>query len=491
MLNTWDIFDTLIARRCISPINVFKIMEQATQMTGLTDARIAAESNLINRGENYTLDDIYNELNNISELTKSSCQILKEIECQVEIEQAIPITENILKVKSGDILISDMYLPEEIIRKMLEKCGLIVSVEIVITFAGKSSGRVWRQLVEQNQSVFHIGDNEISDVKKAREFGLDSHLTLLNQTTDIENYFLDKDFEFAAYLREIRLKNPYHEEIKRQYWQAFTMNIGILIILVQLIDELQKNCGFEYLGFCGRDTYYLWHLYKKFKEDKNEKPPASDYLHYSRRLVHTSKAEMGEYFATKIKNRKALMIDLCGTGAHLHILRTDCQLNYSILLCYLVDPRIALEKYKDARIPKEYLSIKSTVKENFVYSGGDFYFDLQKNSWDARVEILNRATHNTPIKLQNIKIDGKIIPKIIFSGANDTEYLELLENALQCVLGSKIIWGGGENLNDKLENLKNMLSIFSESSKGLAYNTEQLVSNFIDKKYSFFKPEES
>ena len=194
MLKTWDIFDTLIARRCIASVNVFKIMEQVTKIAGFTNVRLFAERNLINRGENYTLDDIYKEFLNITDATPQLCDNLKKLECDTEIEQAIPITENILQVKSGDILISDMYLPEKIIRKMLEKCGLIVPVEIVITSNGKSSGRIWKQIAAQNQFVFHIGDNEISDIKNPRDVGFDSVLTTLSRPNTFENFLLKKDF---------------------------------------------------------------------------------------------------------------------------------------------------------------------------------------------------------------------------------------------------------------------------------------------------------
>ena len=50
MLKTWDIFDTLIARRCISPQNIFQIVEQAGKVHGFVQSRLLAERNLFTGG---------------------------------------------------------------------------------------------------------------------------------------------------------------------------------------------------------------------------------------------------------------------------------------------------------------------------------------------------------------------------------------------------------------------------------------------------------
>ena len=321
MLKSWDIFDTLIARRCIHPHNIFRIIEQVTKLKNFTALRITAEQNLVKRGVNYNFDDIYKEFGKITNSPEKLCEELKALEIKVELDQCIPITENLRQVKAGDILISDMYLPEKIIRRMLDKAGLFAPVEILITSGGKASGKVWKEFADQGQFLFHIGDNVEVDVQKPRQYGFDSALTTLSNPNVFERWLMQRDFQFGAYLREIRLRNPFTEEIKRTYWTLFTINIGILIILVQLIDELQKKHGFEYLGFCGRDTYYLWMLYKKYKEDIGEEPPDNDYLYYSRKLVYYSRQDAIKYFHEKIDGRKALMIDLIGTGTNLHYLR--------------------------------------------------------------------------------------------------------------------------------------------------------------------------
>lgn len=436
MIKSWDIFDTLIARRCVFPQAVFQIVEQATNSIGFVQARIESERNASRRG-NYNLDDIYEEFQLLTNTTKNICDTLKKLECDVEFDQSIPITENIRQVKSGDILISDMYLPETFIRRLLNKAGLLVPVEIVITSNGKSSGRIWRQLAEQKKIVFHIGDNFESDIKNPRFAGFESALTVLSNLTAVEQYILQKDFNFGAYIREIRLRNPFSEEIKRLYWQLFTINIGILILLVQQIDALQKKCGFEYLGFCGRDTHYLRLLYEKYKLERGEAPTPNDYLYYSRKLVRNSGEDLAKYFSAKINNRKALMIDLIGTGVHLNILRKKYALNYSILISVHNNEETAKRIYPN--LYESRIWLPSTKQDNNV--NADFFIiELEENlNINDSIEALNRAIHNSPVRLKTLNIGEKILPKVIFSENNDTENFDVLENCLYEVLNSRLV----------------------------------------------------
>ena len=101
MIKTWDIFDTLIARRCVHPHNIFRIVEQVTKLKNFTALRITAEQNLVKRGVTYNFDDIYKEFGKITNAPEKLCDELKALEIKVELDQCIPITENLRQVKSG------------------------------------------------------------------------------------------------------------------------------------------------------------------------------------------------------------------------------------------------------------------------------------------------------------------------------------------------------------------------------------------------------
>ena len=487
MIRTWDIFDTLIARRCINPQNVFQIVEQISKVKGFKDVRISAEQDLIKKRLSYNFDDIYDNMSKIAKVPPELIEKLKKLEIDVEMDQVIPITENLNQVKSGDVLISDMYLPEEIIRRMLDKVGLFVPVELIVTSDGKASGKVWRQFKDQKIYLFHTGDNEILDVKNSRQYDFDSSWTMLNRLNQFENILIEKgfDFDFVAYIRELRLKNPFKEEIKRIYWELFLINITMLILFIKLIDHIQKKYEFNYLGFCGRDTYYMYKIYKEYKNSMNESIVDSDYLYYSRKLVNNSENDISKYFHSKIQNKKALLVDLHGSGNHLNKLRDLVKCNYSIVICEWIGYNAASKYYPGMQCSKKWINVKDIVNQKIEENLNFSLIDLENENLPKfdNLELLNRATHNSPIKMKSIKIEDKIIPEVIFSKVNDTENLDVFETCMKEILREKIKFPIIEDIPQILSSLRYILPYFNNyANKFLLkgqHNMQESIDNFL------------
>ena len=140
-VNSFDVFDTLIARRCIHPHIVFADLEAANGITGFARHRIEAEQAVT--GPQMTLDHIYAELGRRLGLTNQATAEHRRAEIDAELAQVIPINENLARVNHGDLLLSDMYLPEPVIRSLLEKAGLDRRVGLIVSADGKRSGRIW------------------------------------------------------------------------------------------------------------------------------------------------------------------------------------------------------------------------------------------------------------------------------------------------------------------------------------------------------------
>src|ERR1700685_730627 len=97
-VNSFDIFDTLIARRCIEPKKIFAQVGQIIAWPHFSDARVKAEQALAAAGLAYTFDDIYERMRQDLSLDQQETEDLKTVELAVELENVIPITENIRKV---------------------------------------------------------------------------------------------------------------------------------------------------------------------------------------------------------------------------------------------------------------------------------------------------------------------------------------------------------------------------------------------------------
>lgn len=190
---SFDIFDTLIKRKCGTPENVFDIVQDKYErITNIKmpysykERRIFAEKRArqCDQYQEIQFDNIFSYLNGFSETEKD---LLKELELETEYEQIIINEEMVSFYKqiSGDnknlILVSDMYLSYQFIEKILDKVGIIgysclyLSSKEKVT---KSSGKLFKliKMKYKNKSIFHIGDNPIADFVRARINGYKSFL---------------------------------------------------------------------------------------------------------------------------------------------------------------------------------------------------------------------------------------------------------------------------------------------------------------------------
>jgi hypothetical protein len=104
---SFDVFDTLIARRCITPEAVFVRVERTYPYPGFAALRRLAETSLA--GQAYTIEDIYRRLATLAGIGTGQSQAMLAAEIAAEQAESIPIAENLAQVRDGDVLVSDMY----------------------------------------------------------------------------------------------------------------------------------------------------------------------------------------------------------------------------------------------------------------------------------------------------------------------------------------------------------------------------------------------
>lgn len=199
-MNSWDCFDTLIARRFYHPHTVFDEVGNRLGDPNFKDKRIKAEIY-----SNNTYSGIYNNLPGID----------PDIECQVELEHCFPIVENMNKVEDGDLILSDMYHTPEFIEKLLRKCGLTKTVKVIVTPNGKSSGNIWKSLPPIKH---HLGDNYISDVQNAISNGINATHYTECHFNELEDEISKYDFHLACWMRYIRLSFPFQTKHQKSIW---------------------------------------------------------------------------------------------------------------------------------------------------------------------------------------------------------------------------------------------------------------------------------
>ena len=317
-VNSFDVFDTLIARRCIRPERIFDLVELRTGLRGFAAARVQAESEF--SGKIYDLDLIYRALGERLGIEPGRLEAIKAEELAFEIENAIPIAENMAALQHGDLLVSDTYLSQEQIRRLLNAAGLDRQVSLVVTNYGKHSGFVWPKLLEIVDIANHIGDNPHSDIRSARQAGIKSRLTEVHRPNSIENTLLEIGLrDLSEAVRESRLIHWSEQpELRTLQLAQSCHNLPILTIASVQLLRLARRLKANRILFSSRDCN-LWLPVFRALAQKQRHELDMQYFFTSRLARFRPSADYLDYARTLIDDR-TIVVDLCGTGwslAHL------------------------------------------------------------------------------------------------------------------------------------------------------------------------------
>jgi hypothetical protein len=317
-VNTFDVFDTLIARRCIEPSRIFEMVAHEAKIENFVAARIAAEQAVA--GEPYDLDAIYAALMTLLNLDSAKAAELKTLELAYERENVVPVAENMACVGDGDLLLSDMYLGGDVIRSLLEAAGFTKKVALIVTSNGKQSGRLWPLILDKFSIKEHCGDNPHSDVSMPARFGIACRQTSVTSPNYVERTLLDVGLrDLAMVCRQARLAtwNADPDTHALQLIQA-SLNFPILVLASIALARLIKRQKFSALLFCSRDCNLWLALFRVLARDLGLDCQA-DYFYTSRLTRTKPSADYLAYAREEIKDGCAL-VDICGTGwslAHL------------------------------------------------------------------------------------------------------------------------------------------------------------------------------
>ena len=278
-LASFDIFDTTLIRKCGNPGNIFYILSHKLYPSNKAKCedfllwRKGAESEARRRtpGKDVTIEDIYasDELCGFAEYTPAQ---LIEAEKSIEAENLIanPAIRDVICKKRAQgytiCFISDMYMPSDFLKKVLEKEGCIDHDEQVYVScewnARKSNGALYKKLKEQlkPQEWAHFGDHPVSDYKMAKRHGI--------KATKVKT-----DFTIAEKRTILPHDNRYHYEssILTGLSRSARIHLGndaytiiasdfvapAYIPYVHFVLKTAKEKGIKTLYFLSRDSYIL------------------------------------------------------------------------------------------------------------------------------------------------------------------------------------------------------------------------------------------
>lgn len=329
---SFDIFDTLITRPFYVPSDLFRMLDPSfNKLAGkssinFSKIRIESEKHIREKkyanpklGEEVTLDEIYDVLHDVYSLDKDLLDRIKQLEIDSEIRfckrrnSTYELYQLAKYLNKRIICTSDIYLPKEVINKILDKCGydiktIYLSSEIMKT---KATGNLYEYVLLKeklnSEEIIHIGDNYETDYNNSSKHGLKSIYYM--KTIDAMCYAgnLAKMYtrslplwqDNACSMRFIGIRtmlamvankyfdNPYKSFDKSTdlnadpyligYYALGMYNFGITRWLLD-----KTNNKYDTLAFMSRDGYLSMKTYDILKS-LYDKPAQSEYLYFSRK----------------------------------------------------------------------------------------------------------------------------------------------------------------------------------------------------------------
>ncbi len=186
---TFDIFDTLLMRKILTPEDIFSVIEKkifnlyGESFDYARSRRYAATQLQRTAGFTFTLTQVYDLMVNDFDLPAEYRKNIYNLEIETE-RQFITQRKDVADLYKFALsegkpiyLITDMYFPEDVIELILKENMISGYKKLYLSCnqgADKYSGQLWKIFTDEVRAskILHIGDNPESDGIRAEQFGI-------------------------------------------------------------------------------------------------------------------------------------------------------------------------------------------------------------------------------------------------------------------------------------------------------------------------------
>ena len=290
---SFDVFDTLIIRRTLFPRDVFVLVEKRAEQAGIEAEDFATLRAQAEQEIPYAnIDQIYDWLADQYDWDEETAAMIESIELNAERDVILPRTEVVellrfaLNAEKRVVLTSDMYLPEEILRRILAENGIIGYEKLFVSCEyrrSKQSGLYEEllKLCDSPEMILHIGDNPMSDGKACAEYGMDTRLlpSPLNlakannwgEAICSAHNWQERCLVGLAVAKLFRdpFKNPNLIELS---WEERQIRYGISVVgpltigFITWVSEMLSRDDYDGVLFLARDGYLPMAIYERIRE---------------------------------------------------------------------------------------------------------------------------------------------------------------------------------------------------------------------------------
>lgn len=291
---SFDLFDTLIMRKNLEPIDLFDIVDKRIQKKGIlleNFKKIRREAELQARGKNiYIIYDILREITGIGEEEKNII-LTEEIKCEKEYiiprENMVNVMRKAYKLGKRVNIITNMYLPSNILENILIEKGITEYEKIFVSCeyeVSKSSGLFKEYLKNVKESSYlHIGDDEYEDMIAAQEYGIDSFgiksayemLRISNLRKALVGVHNSSEKGILGLLISELFNNPFIlyktngiiKISKLEMLGKLLVAPIVILYMFKLIELTSKNKNYEAILFGSRDGYLFKKIYDRLSDN--------------------------------------------------------------------------------------------------------------------------------------------------------------------------------------------------------------------------------
>lgn len=310
---SFDIFDTLVMRKVLDPIDVLRLTERKIKQRMKIDiefvsCRKRAAALLIEP----TWDDIYKKIQELTGFAEEVCQAMKQCEWETELSLLIG-REDIVSLckraqeKKDVYFVSDMYYSSNMLSDILHHVGIEADPSRILVSCewreSKENGVLWehyKNLVIKGRKAIHVGDNEKADCQMPECQGIAS-FHIMNAIDMLRSSSLRSALPEAVSLyaslalglcvsRIFNSPFALHKtkgvvEFKNNEETGYCLFGGIVYSF--LLWMLKQACqdGIEELVFFAREGYLLIDEYRYLLGLLKKKGPKATYLEISRRVI--------------------------------------------------------------------------------------------------------------------------------------------------------------------------------------------------------------
>ena len=185
---SFDLFDTLVARKVYQYTDVFELVDIRLKKKGivipdLAKLRLSSEKEL-SKDRSPKLSEIYEDVLRTAGVDMIAAKELCDIEWEIDSSLMIPrkavcaIFDELVRAGKDVVITSDCYYGKEQIEQMLGKLGITGYKMLLVSseYGTLKTQGLFEELEKQfpGKHILHVGDDETADIKSAKERSIDT-----------------------------------------------------------------------------------------------------------------------------------------------------------------------------------------------------------------------------------------------------------------------------------------------------------------------------